>query len=421
MNDRRWRWLLLAGVGWLGAAAAADAQPAFRPPAPPPPPPAIDPPKGSHRPLNDGLDLTSPEQALADRLHRSQQREQVDKLLQTLLQDPKLLQAVTDAGQGLTRQDLEMLKAEAAKNPGLLDDPALRDLAAQAAKDKNHKPSDEQVQQLKNLAEAVRPKDPAQGPPGGPPPGVHLPPAMPPGMMPPGYRPSTPPPAPPPEPPDQGKTWIDGAADLFRGLGGGPEGDSLNDLFHQLGRRDGDGGASGSSELNGFFSSAAKELARWDLGGHGHDAGLPDAGAWAGAPPAGSSASGPDAAGMLWVLAAALVGVGAWLAVSRLRRGADAARARRWSPGPWPVDPAAVATRGDLIRAFEHLAYLVIGREARPLNHRAAAARIGRTAAVERLARLYEQARYAPPGEPLPADELAAARRDLGALAGAAA
>ena len=42
-------------------------------------------------------------------------------------------------------------------------------------------------------------------------------------------------------------------------------------------------------------------------------------------------------------------------------------------------------------------------------------------AAAERLARLYEQAKYAPPEEPLTEAELADARGDLSYLAGVAA
>ncbi len=115
----------------------------------------------------------------------------------------------------------------------------------------------------------------------------------------------------------------------------------------------------------------------------------------------------------------------AWMGFAVARRQAGA-KANGWSPGPWPVHPSRVSTRQDLVRAFEHLAYLCLGRAAGPLNHRDVASRLGQTgagraAAAGRLARLYEQARYAPPDEGLPPDELAAARGDLAALAGAAA
>jgi hypothetical protein len=102
-----------------------------------------------------------------------------------------------------------------------------------------------------------------------------------------------------------------------------------------------------------------------------------------------------------------------------------------WRLGPWPVNPATVATREDLVRAFEYLSLLRLGREARAWNHRAIAERLGgaqtaystapgddfqRTA--EELAGLYEHARYAPAHEPLPDRALVQARRDLCLLAG---
>ena len=94
--------------------------------------------------------------------------------------------------------------------------------------------------------------------------------------------------------------------------------------------------------------------------------------------------------------------------------------------GPWPVSPHAVHTRAELIRAFEYLAVLLLGRAARSLNHLDIAVGLvnrepERRDAADRLAHAYEQARYAPPDEPLPEEELLAARRDLCLLAGAAA
>lgn len=99
-----------------------------------------------------------------------------------------------------------------------------------------------------------------------------------------------------------------------------------------------------------------------------------------------------------------------------------------WKLGPWPVSPAAVRTRDDLIKAFEHLALLLLGRQAGASNHLAIAGQLanreqsgrGSEAAVE-LAELYEHARYAPPGEPLSETEMEMARRDLCYLAGVSA
>lgn len=93
-----------------------------------------------------------------------------------------------------------------------------------------------------------------------------------------------------------------------------------------------------------------------------------------------------------------------------------------WRLGPWPVAPGSVASRADLIRAFEHLTLLKLGPEARSWNHLDIAAVLGgevteRRQAAERLAALYERARYAPERESLPADALPSARRELVYLA----
>ncbi|HJT77254.1 MAG TPA: hypothetical protein VJ739_08630, partial [Gemmataceae bacterium] len=98
--------------------------------------------------------------------------------------------------------------------------------------------------------------------------------------------------------------------------------------------------------------------------------------------------------------------------------------AERWRLGPWPVRPNAVRTRADLVRAFDHLALLLLGPVARSWNHLLIAARLGEDRKGERrqaaadLARLYEQARYAPPDEVLADADLAAARHHLCLLAG---
>jgi hypothetical protein len=104
-----------------------------------------------------------------------------------------------------------------------------------------------------------------------------------------------------------------------------------------------------------------------------------------------------------------------------------AARLAAWKLGPWPVRPGDVATRGDLVRAFEYLALLCLGPAARTCHHLELARRIAalpdidpdrRRDAAGDLARVYEQARYTPEDEPLANDLLARARRDLCYLAG---
>lgn len=85
------------------------------------------------------------------------------------------------------------------------------------------------------------------------------------------------------------------------------------------------------------------------------------------------------------------------------------------------LDAGTLTNGADLIRAFETLALLRYGEPARTWHHRATAAGFAADErdAADRLASLYESARYAP-GEPEPTDDqLAAARRDLARLAGA--
>jgi hypothetical protein len=105
-------------------------------------------------------------------------------------------------------------------------------------------------------------------------------------------------------------------------------------------------------------------------------------------------------------------------------RAAEAVGLRR-GLGPWPLDPAQVASRADLMKAFEYLSLLRCGEQARAWHHRAIAAGLGgtqpeRRAAAERLAELYEHARYAPQQASALSDgAVLDARRHLTYLAGA--
>jgi hypothetical protein len=106
----------------------------------------------------------------------------------------------------------------------------------------------------------------------------------------------------------------------------------------------------------------------------------------------------------------------------RLRAARSEAGGGRRPLGPWPLDPAGIASRADLIRAFEYLSLLRCGEPARAWHHRAIAHCLGgkesdRRAAAEQLAGLYEQARYAPAVAPEP--DWTAARGPLTFLAGA--
>jgi hypothetical protein len=87
------------------------------------------------------------------------------------------------------------------------------------------------------------------------------------------------------------------------------------------------------------------------------------------------------------------------------------------------VSPEAVASRQDVVRAFEYLSLLKLGPAVKSRNHIELAAELGREAidarhAADRLASVYEKARYTPADEPLSADALADARKELCFLAG---
>jgi hypothetical protein len=91
--------------------------------------------------------------------------------------------------------------------------------------------------------------------------------------------------------------------------------------------------------------------------------------------------------------------------------------------GPWPVDPKRIATRAELVRAFDYLALLQCGRDAKMWHHRHVANRLGgddgkRTQTAGSLADVYEHARYAPLRDDLAGDRIDRARRDLCFLAG---
>jgi hypothetical protein len=132
---------------------------------------------------------------------------------------------------------------------------------------------------------------------------------------------------------------------------------------------------------------------------------------------------------LVWVVMIGALALIFWQFWVRYSGSAGAGRAAPgWRLGAWPVDPGAVANRRELIAAFEYLSLLRLGPAAETWNHRDIAVNLageapapaGRTAA-DRLAGLYEQARYAPDEGPLPPEALAEARRDLCYLAGVSA
>jgi hypothetical protein len=92
-------------------------------------------------------------------------------------------------------------------------------------------------------------------------------------------------------------------------------------------------------------------------------------------------------------------------------------------PGAWPIDPRAINTREDVVKAFEYLSVLICGPGAKTWTHSTIAEELTALAATHgetaiKLARLYELARYAPLDEPLTRAELLEARRLVCDLAG---
>jgi hypothetical protein len=105
--------------------------------------------------------------------------------------------------------------------------------------------------------------------------------------------------------------------------------------------------------------------------------------------------------------------------------GPDWAKANGRGPAPVSVDLSTLASREDLIRAFEHLSLVKLGMVARSWNHLHLAAGLGGERGAQRqianhLAFLYEQARYAPGDSRLSPHALRTAQHELAILAGVA-
>jgi hypothetical protein len=126
---------------------------------------------------------------------------------------------------------------------------------------------------------------------------------------------------------------------------------------------------------------------------------------------------------IMWVVIMIAAGVLVWRLLRGYVPGTGRFSRRGWVLGPWPVRPGAVTTRQDVIQAFEYLSFLQVGPEAQSRNHLDLAVQLGQSdgahrRSADRLAAVYEQARYAPANEPLSADAVTAARNELCLLAG---
>ena len=293
----------------------------------------------------------------------------------------------------LSDDDIKGLKETIRNNPQLLDDPKLHDMLKDVGKFKQggdfhdlpQETKDGLAQLAKDIIAKQKAPDPASGNPMTGDPRSPMPPEAPKSV-------DLPPPAPSPErlspPPAASKSdWIthditQGMAGLIKNIDRTPEGEALRTAaLRELAKLESSSSSSSSGLADFLKSILSSDQAAW-LAHAGKTTGAGfsgwDAGPAASAAPVFGASSDGLLDGVVWIAALALLVTAAWMAVAVARRQAAARRAARpWSPGPWPVRPSQVSTRRDLIRAFEHLAYLLLGQPARSLNHLDVADRLG--------------------------------------------
>ncbi|MFN4259306.1 MAG: DUF4129 domain-containing protein [Gemmataceae bacterium] len=174
-------------------------------------------------------------------------------------------------------------------------------------------------------------------------------------------------------------------------------------------------------EANEWWQASRSVTRNWKLPRFSWDAGVGDTNLTANAAPMSpepsSWDSGGDAGGwggLWWLVLLLPVAVIVWKLSGYFPR-----RTRANAPlGFWPVAPAELASRTDVVRAFEYLSLARCGLIVRTWNHRQIAAQLAGTAASQRqaaqeLAELYEQARYAPDEDELSDEQLRQARRHV--------
>jgi hypothetical protein len=441
MNKRFWLWLLLA---LLIPPQMATAQP-FRHHRR-----RFDPPlhEQSHRPL-PGPDSAS-EELMTQRMQEMRELHKLPDHVQDLLKDRELLKRIPGVW-NLSDSEWQRLLEKMRKGEGLSQDPIWAKLRQQMEQRKWD-------DFLRSLAERIEHQQPF--PREGLLPNTQSPVALPPAAFAPGS------PAPPPSLPTAAKPgpslfdrlqekttkWLieeldDVGGDALQTLAevGGNEANSpLAELLRSVPQSDFSGininehplvPTLRSGTFSRYLSNAGDFLHRqsgiWDgMGSLFREAPLPSLPRFRGpsvSMPAAAAAEGDGWIPMLlsllllWMIGLLLYkrGLGS---KAPLGSGADAP----WRLGSWPVAPGAVATRQDVIRAFEYLALVRFGPAAAACHHRQLAERLaeqdnanpGRRQAAEMLAWLYEQARYAPAAETLSSEQLSDARHALCFLAG---
>jgi hypothetical protein len=436
MNERSWLWLLLAlllSFLWpqIGMAQGGknldwiDSQP---------------PSKQSHRDLPGGLDFDNPQQMIRQRLDGLHDLHHLQDQMQGLLEDQDFLNNVK---QRFSEEQLRELRDKMFKGEGLAGDKTWERLLEQATKKRPM--SEGQRAMLERLAERGRQPAMTSGQPGfsgqpdAPPPVVSGPNAV---------NQATAAVTAAPEPSlfdrmqEETTKWLldhadDVGEDLMAALvdwGAKEDGTPLNELMRAMNDPELFGGnfaqqaAGWSQHLPRMGEFVEEQRGVWDemrsLFRKTPSPELPNLGT-SRTLPASASPTGdawlPLALSLLMVSAFVLALRKMGLGLSPRSENDDV-----WRLGPWPVAPEAVSTRQDIVRAFEYLVFLCLGPAAGTRHHRDLAQCLAeqdngnpaRRQAVETLAWLYEQARYAPAGETLSPDEVSDARHALVLLAG---
>jgi hypothetical protein len=465
MNQRRRTWPLLAGALWLVAFGTAWGQTIrFDPPAQNSLKQLkLSPQTPSHMPLEQDPNIAGmADQLLEQRLNLAREAHELEKvpdLLQRLAQDPEFLKALQKDLTPEQKKQLAKLSRDLVLGKSPQDNPAWNELlkglrSNQGDLDRVLK---DKLGGDANLLKRWAEKQPE---PGTVPDGTsNGPPVLPENPGRPSEGPKGPPasvaqmnsaPPPPPKPSlwqrmeEKSTTWFkEHVNDWAKDMGDwadSPLGNSVRNALRRAGQHGSPEGLSFdlSDKTRGLANTLGKfgqylpteRLRSIDLAGRLRGLSLPSLPA--GGMRAPSLASVPRAAGggvvqgLLWALVLlTLCGV-LWKSLRWYRE--QSANGDGWKLGPWPVRPDAVSTRDELVSAFEYLALLCLGPVALACNHLDLAARLGsregaddeQRRAAEHLARLYEQARYAPGLGPLPPEELAGARRNLCLLAGVA-
>lgn len=396
----------------------------------------------SHLPLSDSLpDLAGVEELIKKRISRPQDLQRLQEIAETLLKDKEALRELTKS---LDRDDLDRLKRKAIDGSGnLLQDPAWNRLAEQmrTGEIKLSEKNREFLERLADVAQLHPPNVPVQ--PTGPMPTI--PPGLPdqvgPNPMPPNqFRPN----ALNAPPSGLGKSsWLSrqvlSFAEGLDKIDTSGSADNLSDLVRQLMRAQAGDGSSGTSmgsrwpTISSWVSRASQSLptmrteAVMNAMRNLRLPNMPGRSWLPSSTPTMQSFSrrtGEESLSMaIWFMALVALGVVAWKLAHHRSALVAGQAAALLQLGPWPIEPRNIRTREELTRAFEYLALLKLGLDARPCHHRELGDRLATlpgmdAVAANSLALAYEKARYAPHSESFTDDEINAARRDLCLLAG---